>query len=384
MAGIYIHIPFCKKACTYCDFHFSTSLKYADEMVDAICTEIRLKKNRLQNESIGSIYFGGGTPSVLSTQAFEKIFDTLNACFSISADAEITMEANPDDLDHQKINALRQLPVNRFSIGVQSFFEEDLIWMNRAHTAIEAETCIKRSQDAGFENLSIDLIYGYPLLTDQKWLHNIAAVIDLKTPHISAYSLTVEPRTALANAIEKGKQLGLDDEQSASQFILLNEHITGSGFEQYEISNYSLPGRYAVHNTNYWRGVPYLGIGPSAHGFDGTTRYLNVANNSKYLASLIKNQLPETIEELSKINRFNEYIMTALRTQWGVNLNKIEIDFGKTYAEQARSQASKFIADEKLMLNKDIITLTKKGKLFADGIAAEFFAEEDSSTTGYS
>lgn len=346
-------------------------------MVDAICTEIRQKKDRLQNKTIGSIYFGGGTPSVLSTKAFEKIFDTLNACFSISANAEITMEANPDDLDQQKINALRQLPVNRFSIGIQSFFEEDLVWMNRAHTAIEAESCIKRSQDAGFENLSIDLIYGYPLLTDHKWLGNIATAIDLKTPHISAYSLTVEPKTALANAIEKGKQLRLDDEQSAAQFILLNQHLTAAGFEHYEISNYSLPGRYAVHNTNYWRGVPYLGIGPSAHGFNGTTRYLNIAHNAKYLAALTKNQLPETIEELSKIDQFNEYIMTSLRTQWGLDLHKIEGDFGKTYSEQTRIQASKFIAEEKLILDKNKIILTQKGKLFADGIASELFAEEE-------
>ena len=375
MAGIYIHIPFCKKACTYCDFHFSTSLKYADEMVDAICTEIRLKKNRLQNESIGSIYFGGGTPSVLSAKSYEKIFDVLNSHFSIASGAEITMEANPDDLDLQKINALKQLPINRFSIGIQSFFEEDLIWMNRAHTAIEAENCIKRSQDAGFENLSIDLIYGYPILTDQKWLRNIAKAIELKTPHISTYSLTVEPRTALANAIKKGKQLALNDEQSVAQFLTLNQHLTAAGFEHYEISNYSLPGCYAIHNTNYWRGIPYLGIGPSAHGFDGNTRYLNVANNAKYLAALTKNKLPERIEELSVTDQFNEYIMTALRTQWGIDLDKIASNFGKTYTEQTQLQVAKFIADEKLMQTKNIVTLTQQGKLFADGIASELFAE---------
>lgn len=377
MAGIYIHIPFCKKACTYCDFHFSTSLTYADEMVDAICTEIRLKKERLQGKTIGSIYFGGGTPSVLSAKAFEKIVDTLNSCFSIASTAEITIEANPDDLDRQKIAALKQLPINRFSIGIQSFFEEDLIWMNRAHNAIEAESCIKRSQDAGFENLSIDLIYGYPLLTDQKWLQNIEKAIELKTPHISAYSLTVEPRTALANAIRKGKQLALNDEQSATQFITLNQHLTDAGFEHYEISNYSLPGCYAIHNTNYWRGVPYLGIGPSAHGFDSTTRYLNIANNAKYLAAITKNELPETIEELTLIDQFNEYIMTALRTQWGVDLDKITADFGKNYTEQTRLLASKFIAEEKIILKENKITLTQQGKLFADGIASVLFAEED-------
>lgn len=346
-------------------------------MVDAICTEIQLKKDRLQHSTIGSIYFGGGTPSVLPVQAFEKIFETLNTCFSVSADAEITMEANPDDLNQSKLNALKQLPINRFSIGIQSFFEEDLVWMNRAHTASEAESCIKRSQDAGFENLSVDLIYGYPLLTDEKWRHNISKVIELKTPHVSAYSLTVEPRTALAHAIEKGKQLGVNDEQSASQFLLLNQYLTNAGFEHYEISNYSLPGCYAVHNTNYWKGVTYLGIGPSAHGYDGNTRYLNIAHNAKYLATLAKKELPETIENLSQVDQFNEYIMTSLRTQWGVDLNKIENDFGKTFAEQTRKLTQKFISEEKLILNKNQIILTQKGKLFADGIAATLFAEDD-------
>ncbi|MBC7617251.1 MAG: coproporphyrinogen III oxidase, partial [Pedobacter sp.] len=256
-----------------------------------------------------------------------------------------------------------------------SFFEEDLTWMNRAHTAIEAESCIKRSQDAGFENLSIDLIYGYPLLTDQKWLANIHKAIELKTPHISAYSLTVEPRTVLANAIKKGKQLALNDEQSVAQFLTLNQHLTAAGFEHYEISNYSLPGCYAIHNTNYWRGIPYLGIGPSAHGFDGNTRYLNIANNAKYLAALTKNKLPETIEELSVTDQFNEYIMTALRTQWGIDLDKIASNFGKTYTEQTQLQVAKFIADKKLMQTKNIVTLTQQGKLFADGIASELFSE---------
>ncbi|SFG63890.1 radical SAM family heme chaperone HemW [Pedobacter insulae] len=377
MAGIYIHIPFCKKACTYCDFHFSTSLKYADEMVDAICKEIMLKKDRLLAETIESIYFGGGTPSVLPAKAYQKIFDTLTSCFTIASAAEITMEANPDDLDGQKITALKQLPINRFSIGIQSFFEEDLVWMNRAHTAIEAESCIKRSQDAGFENLSIDLIYGYPLLTDPKWLANIQQAIELKTPHISAYSLTVEPRTALAAAIKKGQQTGLDDEQSAAQFLMLNQHLTKAGFEHYEISNYSMPGCYAVHNTNYWRGVPYLGIGPSAHGFNGTTRYLNVANNAQYLAALNGRTLPETIEELSITNQFNEYIMTALRTQWGVDLTKISTEFGQKYTAQTLSQAAEFIENGKLIRLDNKIILSETGKLFADGLAVELFTDDD-------
>ncbi|MBB2146681.1 radical SAM family heme chaperone HemW [Pedobacter sp. LMG 31464] len=376
MAGIYIHIPFCKKACTYCDFHFSTSFKYVDEMTDAICTEIRLKKDRI-TEQIGSIYFGGGTPSVLSAASLQQIFDTLTECFSISANAEITIEANPDDLDAKKINELRQLPINRFSIGIQSFFNEDLVWMNRAHNADEAINCIKRSQDAGFENLSIDLIYGYPLLTDEKLLSNIQTILSLQTPHISAYSLTVEARTALANAIQKGKQTPINEEQSASQFLILTDQLTKNNFEHYEISNYSLPSKYAVHNTNYWKGVPYLGIGPSAHGFDGFNRYINIANNAKYLSALTSQKLAEDIEELSEIDRFNEYIMTSLRTMWGTDLQKITTDFGKNYAEQTFKQIKPFIDNGRLVLNNNIIHLTHEGKLFADGIASELFATDE-------
>lgn len=347
-------------------------------MVDAICKEIRLKRNRLEGKQIGSIYLGGGTPSLLSGKALEKIFDTLNSCFSISSDAEITMEANPDDLDQQKINILRQLPINRFSIGIQSFFEEDLFWMNRAHSAEEAESCIKRSQDAGFENLSIDLIYGYPLLTDDKWQHNISKAIELKTPHISSYSLTVEPKTALANSILKGHQKDLSDEQSAAQFIQLNHQLTAAGFEHYEISNYSLPDCYAVHNTNYWRGLAYLGIGPSAHGFNDNLRYFNIANNAKYMSALDQNTLAESNEVLSTTDRFNEYVMTSLRTQWGMSLNKIAADFGKEYHEQTHNHLPKLIDQEKIIIKQDTVTLTQKGKLFADGIAASlFFDNED-------
>lgn len=375
MAGIYIHIPFCKKACTYCDFHFTTSTKYINEMVDAICLEIKLKKYRLADQQVGSIYFGGGTPSVLSSASLEKIFNTLTENFSISDNAEITIEANPDDLDFKKIAEFRQFPINRFSIGIQSFFNEDLIWMNRAHTATEAESCIKRSQDAGFDNLSIDLIYGYPLLTNEKWLSNIETTIALQTPHISAYSLTVENKTALANAIKTGKQMGLSDEQSVAQFKTLTEKLAKAEFEHYEISNYALPGKYAVHNTNYWRGVPYLGIGPSAHGFDGYNRYLNIANNAKYIALLADNKLAETVEELTINDRFNEYIMTSLRTMWGIDLEKIKKEFGLTYVEQTKKQIEQFLVKQQLILDKNKICLTQNGKLFADGIAAELFTE---------
>lgn len=377
MAGIYIHIPFCKKACTYCDFHFTTSTKYLNEMVEAICKEIVLKKNRLAQQQIGSIYFGGGTPSVLPTAALQQILATIENHFSISSEAEITIETNPDDLTTAKISELRKLPVNRFSIGTQSFFNEDLVWMNRAHNAQEATDCIKRSQDAGFENLTIDLIYGYPLLTNEKWKTNIQTAIALQVPHLSAYSLTVEPKTALAHAIEKGKQADVSDEQSAEQFMMLVDTVTTNGFEHYEISNYSLPGKYAVHNTNYWKGVPYLGIGPSAHGFDGHDRYINIANNAKYMESLNKNQLPETIEQLSQVDKFNEYVMTSLRTMWGLDLEKVAMDFGKKYANQTQKLVKTFVASEQLLVEDHVIKLTNKGKLFADGIAAALFLSEE-------
>lgn len=376
MAGIYIHVPFCKKACTYCDFHFTTSTKYLNEMVDAICREIALKKDRLAGQQIGSIYFGGGTPSVLPNDALQKIFATLEQHFSIASDAEVTLETNPDDLHQQKINELRQLPINRFSIGTQSFFNEDLLWMNRAHNAQEASDCIKRSQDAGFENLTIDLIYGYPLLSDEKWKTNIQMAMELQVPHLSAYSLTVEPRTALAHAIEKGKQPDVNDEQSAAQFSMLIENLTSKGFEHYEISNFSLPGKYAVHNTNYWKGVPYLGIGPSAHGFDGYDRYINIANNTKYMESLFKNQLPEAVEQLSKADRFNEYIMTSLRTMWGTDLDKIESDFGKRSSEMVKKELKPFLEEGKVYLSENKIYLSNDGKLFADGISASLFIDD--------
>jgi len=376
MSGIYIHIPFCKKACHYCDFHFSTSLKYADEMVESICKEIKLKKDRITGQ-IGSIYLGGGTPSILPQALLQKIFDAINHTFSVDARAEITIEANPDDLTANKLKELKQLPVNRFSIGVQSFFNEDLIWMNRAHNAGEAEECIKRSQDAGFENLTLDLIYGYPLLTDTKWQYNIDKAIDLQTPHISAYALTVEPKTALAHAIKNKKQTPVNDRQSAEQFVILMEKLQRNGFEHYEISNFAKPSCYAVHNTNYWKGVNYIGIGPSAHGFDGQNRYMNPANNTLYMEQLGHNKLPEIVEELSLNDRFNEYVMTSLRTMWGIDLQKIKAIYGEAFLEETLHNLRNFEDKNWLSITGGIVTLNKEGKLFADHIASELFIIEN-------
>ncbi|MGN8057867.1 radical SAM family heme chaperone HemW [Pedobacter sp. 22163] len=376
MSGIYIHIPFCKKACHYCDFHFSTSLKYADEMVDAICKEIKMKKDRISGQ-VGSIYFGGGTPSILSQAALQKIFDAINHTFSVDANAEITIETNPDDLTAQKLKELKQLPVNRFSVGIQSFYDEDLTWMNRAHQAQEAEDCIRRSQDAGFENLTLDLIYGYPLLTDQKWLRNIQKAIELEVPHISAYALTVEPRTALAHAIKSKKQAPVNDNQSAAQFVILMDKLIDAGFEHYEISNFAKPNHYAVHNTNYWKGVDYIGIGPSAHGFNGQNRYMNPANNALYMETLGHNKLPEIVEELSLNDRFNEYVMTSLRTMWGTDLQKINTDFGKDFLTETKHNLKNFEDKDWLLINGDKICLSQNGKLFADYIASELFIVGD-------
>ncbi|MXV49372.1 radical SAM family heme chaperone HemW [Pedobacter sp. HMF7647] len=378
MAGIYFHIPFCKRACHYCDFHFSTSLKLKDELLEAMKREIMLQKHYLANQKIQTIYFGGGTPSILRADEIQKLLDEISHFHDVDPDAEITMEANPDDLDAEKIKSLRQTQVNRFSIGIQSFFNEDLIWMNRAHLAVEAETSVKRVQDAGFENITADLIYGYPLLTDDKWTHNIDQLIQFDIPHISAYSMTVEPKTALASFIRRGKQIPMDEVQSSAQFIILIDKLASANFEHYEISNFAKPGNYSKHNSNYWNGISYLGIGPSAHSFNGKSRQWNIANNSRYVESLSQNNVPAEIEILSNANRLNEYIMTSLRTIWGMDLNKIEIDFGKEALQLIKSDINQFTEKKWLLKNGELITLSSEGKLFADRIAAELFVDESS------
>jgi oxygen-independent coproporphyrinogen-3 oxidase len=372
MAGIYIHIPFCKQACHYCDFHFSTSAKYKDEMVQALLKEITLQKSYLTNETIQTIYFGGGTPSVLSADEIIGIINTITEIHTVSADAEITLEANPDDLDQHKINAFRHTPVNRFSIGIQSFFDEDLQWMNRVHRANEAEASVKRAQDAGFENITADLIYGYPLLTDLKWKHNLNKVFELGIPHVSAYSMTVEPQTALATFISKKKQPAMSKQQSAEQFNIMLDAMQANGFEQYEISNFCKPGQYSRHNSNYWKGVKYLGIGPSAHSFNGDTRQWNVANNTKYIKAITENTIPAEIEVLTETNRLNEYIMTSLRTVWGLDLDKLNTIASGASTELLKA-ARPYFDDGSINQNDNIITLTPRGKLYADNVAASLF-----------
>jgi oxygen-independent coproporphyrinogen-3 oxidase len=372
MAGIYLHIPFCKQACHYCDFHFSTSLKYKDDMLKALVKEIQLQKNYLRGQSINTIYFGGGTPSLLDAGNINLLLDTITGLHPVAADAEITLEANPDDLDRLRLQALRQTSVNRFSIGIQSFFDEDLQWMNRVHRSQEAEASVKRAQDSGFENITVDLIYGYPLLTDKKWQYNLDTVFQLGVPHVSAYSMTVEPQTALASFIRHKKQPAMNEQQSAAQFMILMDAMQTRGFEHYEISNFCKPGNYSRHNSNYWHGVPYLGIGPSAHSYNSNTRQWNVANNASYMAAVNINKLPSETEELTETNRLNEYIMTSLRTIWGLNLEQLN-NIATGTGAILNKQLQPFLERDWLKQTDNKVYLTQTGKLYADHIAAELF-----------
>lgn len=379
MAGIYFHIPFCKQACHYCDFHFSTSLKHRDSLVDALCREVTLQSEYLapHDAAIETVYFGGGTPSLLSASDIDRLIGAVENHFTINRDAEVTIEANPDDLDDAYLRALRTTPINRFSIGIQSFFEEDLRWMNRAHNAVEAQGAIKRVQDAGYANITADLIYGYPLLSDAKWQSNIGRLVEAGVPHISAYAMTVEPRTALAMFIQKGKQLAMDETQAAAQFNQLMDALASADFIHYEISNFARPGNDARHNGNYWKGVPYLGIGPSAHSFDGDTRQWNIRNNAHYIRAIQAGSIPCEKERLTNVDKVNEYIMTALRTIWGLDLDVAEQRFGLRHRNALAVALSPFVANGDIAMEGSVAALTRKGKLFADHIAAELFIEQE-------
>ncbi len=376
MAGIYFHIPFCKQACHYCDFHFSTSLTYKNDLLAAMLKEMAMRKDYLAGQTIESIYFGGGTPSLLSETEISTLIDAVGKYYPISSDVEITLEANPDDLNSAKVTDIRKTAINRFSIGIQSFFEEDLKWMNRAHNASEAESAIKRVQDAGFENITADLIYGFPLLSEEKWTSNIQQLISMGIPHVSAYSMTVEPQTALGQFIKKGEQKPMNEGQSADQFIQLIEQLEEKGYEQYEISNFAKSGSYSKHNTNYWRGVPYLGIGPSAHSFNKESRHWNIDNNPKYIAAIERKELPSEEEILTPANRINEYIMTSLRTKWGMDLNYLSENFDSSYFENFYNQLTAFAETGKVKIESNHCILTAAGKILADHIASELFVEE--------
>lgn len=375
---IYFHIPFCKQACHYCDFHFSTSLKYKGELILALQKEIALRADYLTDKTIPSIYFGGGTPSLLTADDIQYLIAEVARHFQIANDAEITLEANPDDLDTAKVAALRHTPINRFSIGIQSFYEEDLRWMNRAHNASEAEASIKRVQDAGFENITADLIYGYPLLTNAKWTSNMRRLLDFDIPHISSYAMTIEEKTALAHFIRQGKTAPIQESQSAEQMNMLIDTLAGHGFEHYEISNFARNGQYAKHNTSYWQGRHYLGIGPSAHSFNGRSRSWNIANNARYIEGITTESPVYETEQLSDDDRFNEYVMTSLRTMWGIDLEKVKVDFGSDAVQHLRTHGTLFVEQQDVeWVQERFFRLTSKGKLIADFIASELFLVDD-------
>ncbi|WP_248724943.1 radical SAM family heme chaperone HemW [Seonamhaeicola sp. ML3] len=372
---MYIHIPFCKQACHYCDFHFSTSLKKKDELIRALVTEIELRKDELLGKTIETIYFGGGTPSLLKTDELQLLIDTVCHNIEVIDNPEITLEANPDDLTSEKILQLSTSPINRLSIGVQSFFEDDLKMMNRAHNAYEAKRCLQEASQY-FENITIDLIYGIPEMSLKKWDENLDMTFNFGVNHISSYALTVEPKTALDNFIKKGKYPVLDEALALQHFNHLVERTEAEGFVQYEISNFGKPNYFSKHNTSYWQGKWYLGIGPSAHSFMGDQRSWNVSNNMKYIKAIRNKELPIVIEKLSDQDRFNEYVMTGLRTIWGVSFSKVETDFGAFFLEHLTTVSKKFIDEGLLALNTNnekVLVATPKGKFLVDGIASELF-----------
>lgn len=372
MAGIYIHIPFCKQACYYCDFHFSTSLKKKDELVYALQKELILRKDELANQIVETIYFGGGTPSLLSIDELRLMVDEVYKNFQVADNPEITLEANPDDLTSERIFELSKSPVNRLSIGVQSFFEADLKLMNRAHTANEAKSCLDEATKY-FDNISIDLIYGIPGATNYQWIQNIETALSFNIPHISSYALTVEPKTALESFIKKGIVEDVDDELAQKQFHLLLEKLESNNFVHYELSNFGKSGFFSKNNMAYWQGKTYLGIGPSAHSFNGNQRGWNLRNNTKYIKALNDNQLPIVWENLTTIDRYNEYVMTGLRTIWGVSLLKVESEFGNSYKKYLLQQSDKYIKQQLLYIENDKLLVTKNGKFLSDGIASDLF-----------
>lgn len=371
MSGIYIHIPFCKQACHYCDFHFSTSTKKKSQLVEMLCEELELRKDEI-GRNIQTIYFGGGTPSLLNSEELDLIFKTIFEYFKVSETAEITLEANPDDLTEEVIKMLNASPINRLSIGVQSFFEKDLKLMNRAHNSEEALRSLQLAKHY-FDNISIDLIYGIPGQSNEQWKQNLQQALELDIPHISSYALTVEPKTALEKFIEKGKVEPVEDEQYREQFDILVETLTSKGFEHYEFSNYGKPGYHSQNNMAYWLGKPYLGIGPSAHSFDGRSRKWNISNNSLYINSIQAGKLPQQTEELSTTDSYNEYVMTRLRTKYGVNLEDIQEKFGEKYKLHFLKEADRFLQDGLMENSDETFHITPNGKFLSDGIAADLF-----------
>ncbi|MBU7577259.1 MAG: radical SAM family heme chaperone HemW [Flavihumibacter sp.] len=379
MAGIYIHIPFCRKACHYCNFHFSTQLDNKLRMVKAIARELTERAPIWRDHPIETLYFGGGTPSLLSQEELNALLSVVRDQFYLSPTAEITLEANPDDLSSPALDSWQAAGINRLSIGIQSFHETDLRWMNRAHTAVEAREGLKRVQAAGFENFSIDLIYGTPGLSDEAWMENMEIAISSRVPHLSCYALTVEEKTALAHLVKSGRMPDTDPEQQSRQFLLLMETVRKAGYEHYEISNFALPGYRSRHNSSYWSGTLYLGAGPGAHSFDGHSRRWNISNNALYIKAIETGENFHEEEVLTKENRRHEYIMTALRTAEGLDMRYYTDQYGLLETKLLEKKLNQYLeltrkeGPERLVFNSDRIQLTDEGRLFADGIASYFF-----------
>ncbi len=371
MSGIYIHIPFCKQACHYCDFHFSTSLKKKDKLLAALSKELFLRKDEVVGK-VETIYFGGGTPSLLTNEELENLIIQIYNNFEVIENPEITLEANPDDLTKQRIEELSKSSINRLSIGVQSFFEYDLKLMNRAHNEKEALDCIVEALKY-FENISIDLIYGIPEMSNERWQENLKIALDLNVPHLSCYALTIEPKTALKTFIEKGIIPPIDEDLAKQHYDTLVLMSENAGYDNYEFSNFSKSGFHSRNNSAYWESKPYLGIGPSAHSYDGTKRSWNVANNTKYIKEIEVGVLPSGSEILSEKDRYNEYIMTGLRTKKGVLLENIERKFGRKYVDYLLKQAENNLRDEFLILKNEVLTVSREGKFLSDGIASDLF-----------
>jgi oxygen-independent coproporphyrinogen-3 oxidase len=371
MSGIYLHIPFCKKACHYCNFHFSTSMRHADKMIAAIHAELQLRKKEAQRP-VETIYFGGGTPSVLSKEHIVGMLDQVHQHYDVIQSPEITLEANPDDLTLEYMQALQEAGINRFSIGIQSFHDSELKLMNRAHNASQALSSVTLAKKE-FDNVSIDLLFGNPNTTLDDWKRNLDHALQLEVPHISSYALTLEPKTALERFVDKGVVSLLDENVVEAQFHHLVDTLTQAGYDHYELSSFGKPGYHSQNNTGYWQGKTYLGIGPSAHGFDGNQRYWNVSNNASYMQQITKGELPQTIEKLSVVDIFNESIMIGLRASWGVSLQAMENKLGLRYRQHLEDQAKRFMDEGLLHIENNALKTTRKGAFLADGISAELF-----------
>ena len=373
MASIYIHIPYCKQQCTYCNFHFRIVQNDKEEMLKSIKKEIKLRQSYLNGASISSIYFGGGTPSILNKEEIKSLIHTLYDNFRIDHDAEITLECNPDDLDTKKLLELKEIGINRLSIGIQSFDDADLKFMNRSHNAKEALNCIQFAKESGFDNITIDLIYGLPNQSNENWKKNLARMLSLDIQHFSAYSLTVEPKTKLKHLIAKKLVTPLDDKITVEHFNTLVEIANENNFVHYEISNFGKEGFFSNHNSAYWKNKHYLGVGPSAHSFNGISRQWNVASNKHYIKKVNENDSYFEVEQLSNTQQYNEYIFTALRTIWGVELDYISNLFGHEALNYFKKQIINWENNGKIKQEKNTYTLTKKGKLYADAIASDLF-----------